>query len=200
LPADHAYPLFAGLCRILPVLHETQEVGILPVNGLLVGDRRIRVVPSSRLVIRAPEAMVPELLNLAGQVLHVGGSSLVIGPPRVEPLKPRAVLWSRLVTIKGYTDPERFLAAATRQLEALGVRGRPALLPRQRPAPFEGRVGGRGPWVRRTVRVGDRTIVGYAVFVDGLSAEDSLLLQERGLGGRRHLGCGIFVPLPRRWR
>jgi len=36
--------------------------------------------------------------------------------------------------------------------------------------------------------------VGYAVRVSGLSDEDSLKLQERGLGGKRRMGCGVFVP------
>jgi hypothetical protein len=31
----------------------------------------------------------------------------------------------------------------------------------------------------------------------GLSAEDSLRLQEVGIGGRRHMGCGVFVPFRR---
>jgi len=30
--------------------------------------------------------------------------------------------------------------------------------------------------------------------VNGLTAEESIKLQEIGLGGRRHMGCGIFVP------
>ena len=30
--------------------------------------------------------------------------------------------------------------------------------------------------------------------VGGLTAEESICLQERGLGGRRRMGCGLFVP------
>jgi len=48
--------------------------------------------------------------------------------------------------------------------------------------------------VRRTVRIHDREVVGFALRVQDLTAEESLHLQEHGLGGRRLFGCGIFVP------
>ena len=47
---------------------------------------------------------------------------------------------------------------------------------------------------RRVVRVKGVAIVGYALIVAELSAADSLKLQESGLGGRTHLGCGYFSP------
>jgi len=31
--------------------------------------------------------------------------------------------------------------------------------------------------------------------VQGLDADESLKLQEHGIGGRRRFGCGIFVPV-----
>jgi hypothetical protein len=34
-----------------------------------------------------------------------------------------------------------------------------------------------------------------SALVDYLTATESILLQEHGLGGRRHMGCGIFVPM-----
>jgi hypothetical protein len=33
------------------------------------------------------------------------------------------------------------------------------------------------------------------VIIEGLTAEESLTIQEKGIGGRRHMGCGVFVPL-----
>jgi CRISPR-associated protein Cas6 len=51
-----------------------------------------------------------------------------------------------------------------------------------------------GEPIRRTLGIHGKQIVGFAVRVDGLSSEDSLTLQARGLGGRRRFGCGAFVP------
>ena len=38
-------------------------------------------------------------------------------------------------------------------------------------------------------------MIGYALRVFGLTAEESIRLQEEGLGGRRRMGCGVFLPI-----
>ena len=47
---------------------------------------------------------------------------------------------------------------------------------------------------RRTLRIKDKEVIGYEILIEGLMAEDSLDIQEQGIGGRRHMGCGLFVP------
>jgi CRISPR-associated protein Cas6 len=54
---------------------------------------------------------------------------------------------------------------------------------------------GRSPLLRRTLQIRDKVIVGFAVEVGALTADEALILQEQGLGGRRRFGCGIFVPV-----
>jgi CRISPR-associated protein Cas6 len=44
------------------------------------------------------------------------------------------------------------------------------------------------------VRVTNRRIVGFALRVTALNVDESLRLQAQGLGGRRRMGCGVFVP------
>jgi CRISPR-associated protein Cas6 len=50
---------------------------------------------------------------------------------------------------------------------------------------------------RRTLRIKDKEVVGYEVKLEGLTVAESLNIQEQGLGGRRHMGCGVFVPMDR---
>ena len=77
-----------------------------------------------------------------------------------------------------------------KQLEDRGVHGEPQLLAH--------RAGARqGQPLRRVIRIKGETHVGYAMLVEGLTAEESIVLQERGLGGRRLMGCGLFLPLKR---
>jgi CRISPR-associated protein Cas6 len=52
----------------------------------------------------------------------------------------------------------------------------------------------RGQPRRQVLRVKDAVIVCFALRVRGLSSADSLRLQERGLGGRRRMGGGFFLP------
>ena len=44
------------------------------------------------------------------------------------------------------------------------------------------------------LRVKNITIAGHALALFGLSAQASLAVQRHGLGGRRHMGAGVFVP------
>jgi CRISPR-associated protein Cas6 len=131
---------------------------------------------SSRLTLRAPATFIPELLVLSGKVLEIEEHKLVVGVPTMYPLRPAAFLYSRLVSIKGFMDEAGFGAAAQRQLDALGIKGKLRV----------------GP--RRTTRIKDKEVVGYAVAVSELDADESILLQEQGIGGRRRFGCGVFAP------
>jgi len=47
---------------------------------------------------------------------------------------------------------------------------------------------------RKTFRVHGKQVVGYALLVSELNAEEAIKLQENGLGGRRKMGCGFFEP------
>ncbi len=194
LPADHGYPLYAALSAAEPELHRRVDYGVHPVAGLPLPGRRLQLTPRSRLVVRTPAGLLGLLVRLGGRTLVVGEDRVTLGAPQIQALRPAPALRSRLVVIRGFTEPEPFLEAARRQLEALGCQGELELARPRRPVRLEGRTPGRSGPVRRTLRIRDREVVGYAVVVRGLDPEGSLRLQERGLGGRRRFGCGLMVP------
>jgi CRISPR-associated protein Cas6 len=196
IPADHGYSLYAAISHVLPELHGDETVGIHPIRGRLVGGRQLALTETSRLVVRAPASRIAGLLPLAGQRLEVDGSPITIGVPTIRPLRPAPTLASRLVVIKGFMEPDGFVAAAQRQVAALGTGGRVALFARTRPGSVEGRTERAiGEPMRRTLRVRDKTVVGVALAVTELTAEESIRVQEAGIGGRRRFGCGLFVPV-----
>jgi CRISPR-associated protein Cas6 len=196
LPADHGYALCGAVCRIVPSLHADKSVGIHPVSGRLAGNRLLALSPASALTIRIAADRIKDVLPLAGKTFDIEGHRVVVGVPAVYGIKPAARLYSRLVVIKGFTEPDGFLDAVRRQLKELGVNGKAALVDTSEAAAAnKGKGGGtRSPVLRRTLRIRDKTIVGFAVRVSELTAEESILLQERGLGGRRRFGCGVMVP------
>ncbi len=195
LLADHGYPLFAAIAHALPFLHGNDRVAIHPVAGRLAGLRRIQLTDSSGVTLRLPSDLIDAALPLAGATLDVEGSRLRLGPPRAAELVPAATLRSRLVVIKGMLDAQALAAAARRQLDALGVAGRVAIPARQSEVSFEATgVGSPDPFERRTMKVRDKVIVGYALTIDELTAEESVCVQEHGVGGRQRFGCGVFVP------
>jgi len=53
-------------------------------------------------------------------------------------------------------------------------------------------------FLRRTIRIHDKEVVGFAIGVDQLTKEESIRLSGERDWGRRKFGCGIFIPDLRR--
>ncbi len=179
VPVDHGYALFAAVNRLVPELHDAQDIGLHPIRGQFDGNGCLVVSPTSRLIVRVPADRIHELLKLSGKTLDVDGHRFRVGVPEVRTLRPAAALFARLVTIKGFLETEAFINAAKRQLETIGVTAALQL------------------GERRTFRIKDKQVVGFELLASELDAESSIKLQEVGIGGRRRMGCGVFVPARR---
>lgn len=175
VPLDHGYQCFAALARRLPALHGLGELGIFHLEGRPRSGGRLDV-SRGNLRLRGSTGNLALLFELAGAEVDVAGTRVRLGAPVARPLAPVPSLFARMVTIKNFTEIGPFTDAAYRQLEALGCKGELAV--------------GR----RRVVTVAKRKVVGFAVRVDHLEPGASLRLQAEGLGGRRHMGCGLFLP------
>lgn len=186
VPADHGYLLYSAVSRAMPELHRENDYGIHPIRGRQLGGRTLQLTDQSRLVIRSDADRIARFLSLAGKRLQLLDRLLQVGVPQVRAFIPAVAIRSRLVTIKlkvatgapAELTAESFASSARRQLDALSI------------SPDAQLHLGK----RRTLRVKDKEVVGYEVLIDGLTAEESLTVQEHGLGGRRKMGCGVFVP------
>ena len=196
IPADHGYHLISAIAQLIPELHSDKEVGLHPISGRPIGNRCIALSRASSLIVRLPAARISQILPLAGKALRIGEDNVRVGTPQTMALKPATRLYSRLVVIKGFLEPQAFLEAAQRQLEELDIKGKPSLVaqPRVAEANVDKHTGTRSAFLRRTIRIHDKEVVGFALRVEELTAEESIRLQEKGLGGRRRFGCGIFIP------
>jgi len=183
LPAEHGYGLLAALAHVVPAIHQNPHIGILTVAG--IGDKqgKILLTPRSHLRIRLPIEAIPGVYQLAGQRLRVGCHNVQLGIPEILTLQPSAFLKARIVTIKGYWEAEPFEQAAQKQLDGLGISGEVKVLRDKTGIPL-----------RKTLKIKRHTIVGFTTVVQGLSDADSIRLQQVGLGGRRRMGCGFFLP------
>lgn len=184
LPADHNHRLCGAICKQLPYLHDLEGLAINTITGIPNKQGKITLTPKSRLLLRLPVEAIAQVYVLASQTLDIGGCTIQLGNPELQTLKPVDTLKARLVTIKGYTEPEQFLGAAQRQLQALDINANIGI-----PA------NDKGEPKRLTLKIRNHMIVGFSVVVSDLSPEDSIKLQIQGLGGKRRLGCGIFSPI-----
>lgn len=201
IPADHGYALYSAVSRALPFFHGEEAegfgIGIHPVQGVLCGGRKLRIDEKSRLTMRLSAEYIPKVLPLAGKRLDLDGHRISLGIPSPFLLSHSECLFSRIVVIKGFLESVSFLGAARRQCEKLGVPGgKIFLVPHRTKRSFEGAVsdGEEAVFTKRTLRIRNKEVVGFAVKAGSLLPEESLVLQEMGLGGRRKMGCGLFVP------
>lgn len=179
LPLDHGYPLFAALCHLRADFHGADWLAIHPIAGHLVGPGLTmrRGVPALRL--RVPPERIADVLPLAGKMLDVMGTRLLVGVSQLYVLRPQPALASRMVTMKGYIDAAPFEERLRKELADRDVQARVQV--------------GR----RRVVTVNGDKVVGFGVRLEGLSEEHSLALQYAGLGGRQRFGCGVLGPATR---
>lgn len=182
IPFDHRYLLYAAINRTMeertgdPWLRRQPFASLIPIRGSY-GNAKLFLRSGARFGLRLPAAEVPAALELAGRELRIGAATIRAGAPRVFPIEPRPGLLSDLVTTRNGQDEGRFDTEIARQLDRIGVRGS-----------IE-----RGN--RRFLTIRGRTIIGHELAVTGLTAEESLKLQIHGVGGRRRMGCGVFLPI-----
>jgi len=187
LPADHGYALYSAVTRQLPALHGAPWLGLELLSGVPWREGVI-VLPTrgAQLRLRIPADRYAAVLSLAGKRLDIAGHPLRLGIPIARPLQPAPSLYARCVTIKKFTEPEPFLDAARRQLDALGVS-----------ATLELPLDDQGRFRRRVIEIQGKRIVGFSLAAHDLDDNDSLKLQTHGIGGRRSMGCGHFNPIVR---
>jgi CRISPR-associated protein Cas6 len=189
IPLDHGYSLFSALCRVVPDMHSNPAVGVHPIRGQQTAPGVLSLMKWSRLKIRLPAEQIAPLIAVAGKELDLDGHRVRVGIPQVDSLVPAPNLAARLVTFKHAVTPEVFEADVRRDLDRMEIAGTPLLVPGTNPK-FAGQP------LRRVLRIKDKRVVGYSLRVVELTAGESIRLQEDGLGGRRRMGCGVFVPMP----
>ncbi len=186
LAVDHAHALAEALSAALPWLADEPSAGVHSVHVAASGNgwqrpddprAMLQVSRRTRLVLRLPAARVEQAATLAGRHLEVGGQPVGVGDFVRRPLAAAATLFARHIAGDAGMDEQAFLAAAARELAGLGVEVR-RLLP------------GRA----HVLRLPGGALHTRSLMIAGLSPEQSLRVQARGLGDRRLLGCGLFIP------
>nr|AFI78491.1 CRISPR-associated protein, Cas6-related [uncultured bacterium ws156A7] len=186
LPVDHAFALQAALIDRLPWLAEEEHAGIHQIYGADSGNGWIRPADTdllqlsqrTRLVLRLPIERMTEAKRLTGSILSVDGFELAVGTVRVRPLSALTTLFARHVACAGSEQSEAdFVEQTAIALRALGIAVRKLLCGQN-----------------RTISKPDGRVETRSLMLADLEVAHSLLLQQRGLGAHRKLGCGLFVP------
>lgn len=175
LPRDHGYLLYSALLELAPWLAEEPLAGIHPIQGADVGGGMLMLNRRAKLVLRLPRERVEAALALAGASFTLVGETFTIGAGKVRPLARHTPLYAHLVTT-GSGDEREFTRDVLYLLDQMGIDTR-----------F---ICGK----RQSITTERGFEYGYSLMLHGLPIEHALLVQQRGLGTHRKLGCGIFIP------
>jgi CRISPR-associated protein Cas6 len=186
LPVDHSYALGQAVVQVLSWLPDEEGSGVHPIQVAISAhgwerpagaDDLLHLSKRTRLVIRIPRDRMEDARALVGREIDVRGQMLKItGEPAVRSLQPNATLYSRNVALNA-DDEDAFLRAAAELLEGLDI-----LVRKMLPGKISVIDAPDGPLATRSLMLAD------------LSAEESLRLQQHGLGPCRYFGCGLFIP------
>jgi len=172
IPQDHGYRILSGLSLRSPFLHGG-GVQIAPLGGKRVqGGKSLQLHEGSRLRIRGiTREQAHQIMSLGA--FWCGDEMISVGPAHRKILRPSGKLSTRLLVLKDTVDETTFIEALKCKLPSTAIveLGR-----------------------RRALKMKSHHYLGYSVRILGLTAEESLCIQETGLGKFRSMGCGVFQP------
>lgn len=190
LPVDHALGLAEGLRAHLPQVSEGGPIGVHSIhlagsqNGWERPDPRLgqRLMLSRRtkLTLRVPSDHADEVQrHLDGAELSIEDCTLRIGTARRKPLSAQGTIFARHVVLQPGEDQDEnaFLQRVAADLAGRGIRIKKALCGKLAEI-----AGPDGPLQTRSLMIA------------GLTPEQSVRVQQEGVGPLRHLGCGLFIP------
>ena len=187
LPLDHAHALSSGLLEKLPWLKEEKFAAIHLIHGAASGNGWFRpedvqsellhLSRRTRMRLRLPKQRLDDARELTGKTLDVAGHALEIGKADVCLLSSLSTLFARYVVSSEDLDETQFLQEAARELKSIGVSSRKLL-------------GG----ITHSLYFPETPIFTRSLMVAELEPEQSIRLQQTGLGEGRTFGCGIFLP------
>lgn len=186
LPLDHAHDLSRAIQAELTWFAEEPRAGIHLIHGAESGNGWIRpqepdallsLSRRTRFMLRLPKHRVDEARQLAGRRIMVGEHELILSQPHEKLLSSQTTIFARYIVTDHLTDEEAFLEQADQLLKKQGIRARKMM-------------SGRA----HVLRIPGDNLATRSLMIGSLEKEESIQLQQQGLGAGRKLGCGLFLP------
>ncbi len=187
LPLDHSYTLAQQLLRIAPWLEDEPQAGVHSIHVAASGNgwqrpeddehELLQVSKRTRLSIRIPGHRIDDAKALTGAVLDIDGHRLELGKGQVKLLSDATTVFSRRVVCLENETEDAFLERQAQELRAQGIHVSKMLCGRS----------GR-------IRTPDGVINTRTLMLADLTMQESVRLQQTGIGPMRLIGCGLVLP------
>mgnify|MGYP001411713932 FL=1 len=184
LPYDHAYELSSEILNLVPQIKNDNRNSIQTLHGPMSGNGWVRPdsenIPLSKrakLIMRINKSQIDNIKDIEGKEIKLFGNSLKIGVSKVKNFLIVKDLFCRFVISDNKISEDDFLEKIQMELRNFNVNIKKALCGRS-----------------MTINFGQKTVYTRSLMIADLSKEESLKLQEEGVGEKKLYGCGIFLP------
>ena len=140
-------------------------------------DTEMPLSRRARLAIRLQRADHDEVAGISDQTLQLGRQQIEVGVSSIRKLSSMASLYARAVSCDPDQSEPEFMAQVAGDLQQLNIKVTRMMC---------GRSG--------EIRSKGGSLFTRALMIADLKPEESVCLQQQGLGEARLLGCGLFVP------
>lgn len=185
LVVDHAQSLAHAICERLP----ESSHGRIGIHRIRVGasgngwnspneaGEIMQLSRRARLVMRIHKSVHQQVLRLCDTQLEIEGEHLKLGASSVRKLSSITTLFSHSIVCDEAQAESDFLDDMASALEAMNVKVKKMIC-----------------GTTHTIRSDQGLIFTRALMVAELTPEESVELQQRGIGPGRLIGCGLFLP------
>jgi len=186
LPLEHTRQLSLALHEALPWIVDEDSMGIHLIHGAESGngwqrpeDTKNEVLYLSRrtrMSLRLPKERLDDAASLTGQTLSIDDYSIEVGESVVKPLSISSTIFSRYVQSSEQESEDDFLRRIYAELQGMNVEVSKLLCGKTHILQ-----GLKGDVFTRSVMLAE------------LKPDESVRVQQQGLGDGRKIGCGLFL-------
>jgi CRISPR-associated protein Cas6 len=187
LPLDHGYVLSQQILQHLPWMKDEPQAAIHQIhvaesaNGWMrPEDPETEVLCVSRrtkMTLRLPQHRLQDVQALVGQTLDIDGHELTVGEFSTRKLSKLTTLFARYMDTGGLEDENQFLHNMVDQLRELDIQVKKMM---------------SGKLLSQQIDNGE--ILTRKLMISDLDVDQSIRLQQQGLGDKQLMGLGIFMP------
>ncbi len=187
IPVDHAWELSKQILGVLPWLIDEPQAAIRSIHSAssangwirpsLDSDNLIQLSQRTRLYLRLPVNRIDDALALTGKELSFAGCSILVGDAEQYRLLPSSTVFARSMDAHQVEDEQAFEEYVIGLLARIDIQPNKLLC-----------------GLAHEISCENQNIPARSVLLADLEPNESVRIQENGLGTNGLLGCGIFLP------
>jgi CRISPR-associated protein Cas6 len=187
LPIDHAWPLYQAIQNKLPWIDNHSDIAIHSIHGAASGNgwsrppensnSKLQLSRRTRLYLRIPKNCIEDARMLSGSGLELLDCTMQVGECRTRLLIPTPNIYCRSLCLTNDADESEFTRQIIQKLDNQGINVNKLLC-----------------GLSHHIHTPHQTLSARSFLIADLSPDQSIYLQQQGIGSWNKLGCGIFLP------